>query len=62
MNEQNNIESNTNNTVENELSSLQLANKIKRANSLAVMKGNAPLMRYFDAQEDSTSSYVLGYN
>jgi hypothetical protein len=56
---ENNLDNTT--TYTSSLSTQQLSNKNERADSLAVMKENVPLMRYFDAQEDN-SSYVLGYN
>ncbi len=52
---------NTDNTqeVEQSLTALEIASSV---NEIAQEKKQAPLMRYFTILDESTESYVLGYN
>ncbi len=43
-------------------SSVTESESIKETIKDTVMKAEAPLMRYFDILDDSSPSYVLGYN
>jgi hypothetical protein len=52
---------NTESTLEEE-QSITTFNSTSTANEITPEQKQAPLMRYFTAFDESTESYVLGYN